>query len=155
MARCLCHFVVAVVVVMGLAGCGPTGPALGMVKGLVTMDSKPLPNVLVTFEPESGGRASTGKTDATGNYSLIYMDKEGAIVGKHKVRVTVLGETPQAVKEISSSDPEYEKQALGTGSQDAAKAPTLVIPEKYNAKSEMVHEVKSGENTINLELKSS
>lgn len=153
MTRWLGGFTALIFVVIVATGCGPSGPALGTVKGNVTLDGKALPNVAVTFEPEAGGRASTGKTDASGNYSLIFMDKDGAIVGKHKVRVTALG-TPGEVKSMSSSDPEYEKQALSTGSE-AAKPPAVVIPEKYNTKSEMVHEVKSGENTINLELKSS
>jgi hypothetical protein len=139
-------------IVLFAVGCSGGGPELGVVKGKVTMDSQPLSNVLVTFVPEGGGRPSTGTTNAEGNYSLIFLDKDGALVGKHKVSVTTLS-TAAPVTEYPSDSPEYAKQASGTGSA-TQKAPGEPIPDKYNTKTELVKEVKSGDNTINLELTS-
>jgi hypothetical protein len=114
------------------------------------MDGKALPNALVTFVPEAGGGAAIGKTDASGNYTLITVDRDGALVGKHKVSVTTIQEAA-AVKEVSSDDPEYLKQAAGNY---AAAPPKETIPARYNINTELVHEVKSGSNVINLELES-
>ena len=141
------------VVFFSAVGCGESGPPLGTVSGKVTLDSKPLPNSLVTFVPQPQGRSSTGTTDADGNYKLIFLDKDGALVGKHKVVVTTI-QTAAPVKEMSSDDPEYAKQAQGEGSATAA-AFVEKIPAKYNAKSELIRDVTSGNNVINLELTSS
>jgi hypothetical protein len=138
--------------IVPISGCSD-GPALGNVTGKVTMDGQALGNVLVTFEPKQGGGASTGKTDSTGQYELLYMDRKGAVVGEHRVSVTALIDAPP-VKEISSDDPEYARQATG-GSAAYKQAPAVSIPARYNTNSELTKEVKSGSNEINLELKSS
>jgi hypothetical protein len=115
------------------AGCGEGTPSdtpeLGNVTGTVTMDGKPLANVVVTFEPESG-KPSFGGTDAEGHYDLVYSKNEkGAKIGLHTVRITTPTEGPE----------------------DKGKDP---VPAKYNTKSTLKKEVKAGTNEINLELTS-
>ncbi|MCA9015149.1 MAG: hypothetical protein KDA74_06495 [Planctomycetaceae bacterium] len=114
------------------AGCGEGTPSdtpdLGRVSGTVTMDGKPLANVAVTFEPETG-KPSFGRTDESGHYELVYKNEQGAKVGQHTVRVTTPTEGPE----------------------DTGKDP---IPAKYNTKSTLKKEVKQGANEINLELTS-
>lgn len=141
---CLCLF-----------GCGGDGPELGSVSGQVTMDGKPLPNVLVTFVPDGGGGVSTGKTDANGKYELGFYERAGALIGKHKVSVTTLQELQDTASELPSSDPAYEKQAMGSASDYAKGGVVERIPARYNSLTEIVKEVTSGSNVINLELKSS
>jgi len=115
------------------AGCGG-GPKLSRVKGTVTMDGKPLPNVVVEFQPENGS-PSKGITDASGHYKLRYTHKKnGAVLGKHTVRITTVA---------SNSD---EDSGDESGSE--------TIPEKYNAKTELTAEVTSGSKTIDFDLKS-
>jgi hypothetical protein len=153
MARWFGQLVACSLVCILSVGCSGSGPDLGTVKGKVTLDGKALPNLLITFVPEGGGRASTGTTDAEGNYALIFADQDGALIGKHRVTVKSL-QPPAAVKEVSSDDPEYQKQILGAQS-DSTPAPKEIIPAKYSGNnSELVQEVKSGENIINLDLKS-
>ncbi|QDT54369.1 Bacterial Ig-like domain (group 1) [Caulifigura coniformis] len=84
-----CRLISAVALAL-LAGCGSaeTGPELVEVTGTVTMDGKPLENALVYFVPESGGMSS-GMTDASGKFTLMYRGKtEGAVPGMSTVKVT-------------------------------------------------------------------
>ena len=139
--------------VIGLAcvGCGESGPPLGTVSGVVTMDGEPLANALVTFTPEAGGRGSIGKTDAGGKYELAFVDGKGALIGNHKVSVTTIKEAA-AVTEMSSDSPEYANQG---SSADYDKAETKEpIPEKYNTKTELTFDVKAGSNTYDIPLES-
>lgn len=75
----------------GCSGGGEKLPELATVKGVVTLDGKPLENVSVVFRPEAEGGSSRGTTDAEGNFSLMYnRDAAGAILGKHSVRFKIL-----------------------------------------------------------------
>jgi len=138
--------------VVGLVGCG--GSNLGQVSGKVTMDGEPLPNVMVTFVPQAGGRSSTGTTNAAGEYELVYVGETGAEIGTHKVSVKSLAAPAEAVAETSSDSAAYEAQALGSASDYDNATTTEKIPAKYNTETTLVEEVKPGSNTINLELTS-
>ncbi|QDV66796.1 hypothetical protein Poly24_04840 [Rosistilla carotiformis] len=109
-------------------------PETGQVEGIVTMDGAPLANVSIIFQPQDdpNARASMGVSDEQGHYSLSYhTDKQGALIGSHKVSVTTPTDAP---------DPSGQ-----------AKEP---IPAKYNSKTELVVEVTAGSNDILLELTS-
>ena len=112
-------------------GCDGSGhPPLGQVTGTVTLDGKPVPDVRVAFEP-AGAAASSGVTDASGKYTLFYAkDVKGAVIGKHVVRI-----------EPQPPDPAMMDKAVQ-------------IPMKYSLESMLSEEVKAGQNTINLDLKS-
>ena len=142
------------VVSLACLGCGDDGPKLGTVTGTVTMDGTPMANVLVTFTPAEKGRSSNGKTDASGVYTLAYSDGPGAAVGTHKVSVTTLKNAENIVNsEMRSDDPAYAAQASGGAAQDYSQANIPeAIPEKYNIKTELKFEVKSGSNTIDIPL---
>jgi hypothetical protein len=77
------------VALLGFAviGCGSgSGVATAKVKGNVKVAGAPMAGIMVTFAPESGGRASMGLTDSSGNYELsTYGNGDGAVPGKHKV----------------------------------------------------------------------
>jgi hypothetical protein len=81
-----------------LLGCGKSGPKVVPVSGQVTLDKKPLANADVTFSPtepgpnNSPGLESSGRTDEQGRYSLkVIQDKrDGAVVGAHKVRISLI-----------------------------------------------------------------
>lgn len=140
-----------------LVGCGDGGPSLGTVSGTVTMDGEPLPNVSVTFTPVAGGRGSTGKTDANGQYELMFTDRKGALLGEHKIALRTIREASSAAgAEMSSDSAAYEAQATGGTQADYDAATTTEpIPAKYNTATELTKEVKAGSNTIDLELTSS
>ena len=73
-----------------LQGCGDTAPdkpELGEVKGVVTLDGKPLVGVSVYFKP-AVGRQSIATTDDQGQYEAMYMiDEAGVKVGDCSVTV--------------------------------------------------------------------
>lgn len=76
-------------------GCGGRGYQLAPVSGRVTLDNKPLADVVVNFQPRQEGNAtpgpgSFGKTDAEGRYWLRTIEEppvDGAVVGKHIVTI--------------------------------------------------------------------
>jgi len=74
-------------------GCGGK-PRIVSVSGQVTWDGKPLPDAHVVFRPDSKevypGPASSGKTDAQGRFTLRTVeDRDGAVVGPHRVRISI------------------------------------------------------------------
>ncbi len=86
-----------VLICISIAACGGRSdlPSLGEVSGTVTLDGKPVPNVTVQFTPVEGGRTSSGITDSSGQYRLMYTaDTSGAQVGKHEVRLVPSAEAP-------------------------------------------------------------
>ncbi|WP_197453307.1 hypothetical protein [Caulifigura coniformis] len=128
----VCFFVAAFS--SALSGCGgPETPELADVTGVVTLDGRPAPDLLVSFNPEKG-RASDGVTDKDGKYRQQYLfDTPGATLGKHVVKITtyiVEDDSPEALKARER------------------------VPQRYNRKSELTAEVKPGPNVINFELKS-
>ena len=70
------------------AGCGQSGPEVAPVKGRVTLDGRPLEMVDVVFQPTNGDPPSTSRTDADGQYELLYKrGLMGARIGEHTVRI--------------------------------------------------------------------
>ncbi len=138
-----------------VCGCGD-GSGLGTVTGQVTMDGQPLANVMVTFIPTGGGNASTGVTDASGQYQLVHPSGRGAEIGTHTVRVTTVQAASGSLGDVSSDSEEYMRTQMG--GQDYAEASRSVeekIPARYNTQSELTEEVTAGTNVIDLTLTSS
>ena len=70
-----------------LSGCSG-GSGLAPVSGRVTLDDKPVPNMIVNFTPlgETAGNGALGHTDADGRYTLLDARGEaGAYAGEYKV----------------------------------------------------------------------
>lgn len=105
-------------------GCGPGGPTLAPVTGVITLDGKALADAEITFKPEQG-RHSTSHTDGQGRYELQYKpDTMGAIVGRHHVKIFKFDVT--TMKQL--------------------------VPLKYNASSELTAEVEDRDNELNFDL---
>lgn len=116
------------------AGCGDSGPPLGVVEGVVKYDGKPLTDATLHFQPRKGA-PSFGKTDAKGAYKLKYTaERFGALVGPHSVRITTARTTEDA-KGVETEIPER-------------------LPPVYNVKSTLTREVKTGENRFDFDLQS-
>jgi len=134
--------------VISMIGCGGGSsfkPTLAHVTGTVTVDGEPAEGLLVIFEPQADptgsqkstdvGKTSTGVTDAAGKYELSYTDGgKGAIIGKHIVRVMTMSEG-------------------GGADAEAVPVSKYKIPARYNTDSGRVEDVKEGENSITIEIK--
>ena len=87
-----------------LSGCG--GPKMARVKGRVLYNDRPVREAAVTFNPMpqsekdlEPGKPATGFTDADGYYELsTYRPYDGALVGKHRVTVTLDDTNPARCK---------------------------------------------------------
>jgi hypothetical protein len=118
---------VSLVLAVGCGGRG--GPKLATVRGNVTLGGKPLPQATVLFVPAEG-RSSSGITDKNGRYELGYTtDRNGAVLGKHRVRIST-----------------YLR------SNDEGKSVPESVPSRYNVESDLTREVIAGKNEINFEL---
>lgn len=133
--------VVLALVTLMLSGCGGD---IGRVSGTVTVNGEPISNATIMFYPQEG-RASVGKTDESGKYSLTYTKGvTGAKIGTHVVTVS----TEVFAEENRNVD--YE---------ETSRMPTVMgrketMPPKYldRTKSELTADVKSGSNTIDFDL---
>lgn len=146
--RALSAFVIGVFV-FSITGCGPSGdqPELGIVSGTVTLDGKPLAGVAIVFQPDSG-RPARGITNAEGKYELTYIRQtKGTKVGPNRVEIAP-NEEGEAIEESASSG--EESQAGGVKPQSGKP----VVPARYNVKSELKVDVKSGSNTFDFALES-
>ena len=129
-----------VIVCVMPCGCSSDGLPLAEVSGTVTLDDKPVPNALVTFNPAAeGGSYSLGKTDDQGNYRLEFtQDKSGALVGEHIVEITT--------KRISPDEMPDTGEAVATE--------FVAIPPKYRKLGELKATVGTTHNDIDFELTS-
>jgi len=103
-----------------LCGCGgeSDAPQLATVVGTVTWQGAPLAEASVAFTPEIGPVA-TGKTDASGQFTLKTHGQDGASLGTHRVTIQAYEPPPPGQLLIDENgEPTY----------------TLVskIPEKYS-----------------------
>jgi hypothetical protein len=117
-------------------GCGSGGPAIAPVSGRVTLDSQPVNEAQVVFQPEAGGAPSTGFTDRDGKYELGYKrGRMGALIGRHSVRIRM------------------DTEVLDDGGKLVQRP--QAIPPRYNSDTELKREVKAGEdNVFDFDLKS-
>jgi hypothetical protein len=78
-----------------VAGCGPAGPDVQFVEGIVTLDGKSLDGAAVTFLPvDKTGISAAGTTDSDGRFRLNATQGKkygkGTVVGDYVVTVTKL-----------------------------------------------------------------
>ena len=140
-------------------------PETASVSGTVTLDGQPLEGAMVSFVP-SQGRASNGKTDADGNFTLHYTGAiEGAVLGTHRVMISKWIPDPdyEPSKEelamfeatvpsgvLESSDVEMQAETV------PMPAPMIdAIPPRYHGTaSELSAEVKDAGNSFDFSLTS-
>ncbi|MCU0962068.1 MAG: carboxypeptidase-like regulatory domain-containing protein [Pirellulaceae bacterium] len=119
-----------------LAGCGGGRSDLGQIEGAVLLDGQPLPDATVVFQPDAGGPASFGRTDAEGRYTMLYdHGTRGAVIGMHTVKITTFQER----------DPDADPPLAAALER---------LPARYHSASVLREEVRSGGNVIDFDLQS-
>ncbi len=121
-------------------GCGSEPFQRGGVSGQVAFDGRTIESGTIVFIPTSSapGTSATGEITA-GKFAIPV--KTGPSLGTH--RVEILAMRNNGKKEAGSPYPP------GTMVDDIEQ----YIPARYNHKSELQADVKSGDQTINFELK--
>lgn len=116
-------------------GCGKAPYEIAPVSGQVVYHGKPLAKTHVYFQPMAGdptkpepGPESYALTDAEGRFTLqvVVSNKPGAVVGKHRVRISQLGLNRPG------------------GIDDGQPPPPDPIPAKYNTQSKLTFDVEPG-----------
>ncbi len=151
---------------VAMAGCpGGAGGTLDTqyVEGVVTLDGDPVADATVTFTPVTKGQgmSATGKSDASGKYTLTVVGAgdatveagSGTLAGEYFVGV-VKTEVPTVLTEEEAEEQGVEFQGGPEPGDDSGV--TFVVPQKYNnpAKSGLKYTVQQGENNIPIELSS-
>jgi hypothetical protein len=142
---------------MFIMGCGPGLPSTVPATGTITMDGKPVEGATVNFLSEEGSVTASGKTDASGKYSLKTFvgdqNVDGAVIGKHLVAVVKTESDGQAI-----SDP---KEFMANMAQNPAITSDFktknLVPAKYSnpTMSQLKAEVtEAGPNDFPFELSS-
>jgi hypothetical protein len=116
------------------AGCNH-GPAMGTVKGEVTLDGQPLREGRILFVPEDGQGQTGGSTITDGKFTAEVP------VAKMKVQINA--------NEVVGRQPAYE----GVPNSPMIDVVKEKIPVRYNDKSELSLEVKRGSQSVKYELK--
>jgi hypothetical protein len=122
----------AVLAFLVLLGCN-RGPAVGTVKGTVTLDGQPVDGGLIRLVPSDGNSQPADCQIAAGAYSITMP------VGEKKVEIYWT--------KTNTSGP------VDTASQGSEKVVALV-PSKYNVESTLTVMVEKGEAVKNFELTS-
>ena len=109
---------------------------LGTPVNPLCMEARLFRQISVELPVVSGGKlgpSSYGKTDAEGRYSLklVTNDKEGAMVGDHKVMIRLTG-TEESDEEDADASPADPDKATDT------------LPPRYNDETELKMNVPSG-----------
>lgn len=162
----LCYLLLSV-------GCGGAGYA--PVSGTVQFDGQPLEDAKLIFEPigdakgNAAGNISYGRTDAEGRYTLHcpIADREGAVVGKHRVRIVTAAAPTYTEAQIAQARATLEKQETAAGGSAANVTDEMVtaflsdrvlptyterLPAKYNAQTELEFVVEKGKNQADFNL---
>ena len=96
-------------------GCGGGSEKVVSVRGKVTHNNQPVAGLVVSFVPQATTETgvSTGKTDNNGEYELTVAktNKRGAVVGTHKVWVSLPREAPNPVDK--DEKPKMRRQRIG------------------------------------------
>jgi hypothetical protein len=104
----ICLLIVAACFAL-IAGCDK-GPKFVPVSGVISLDGKPYGQAAISFQPigtpdnPNPGRGSSAYTDDNGKFVLISDEHDGAVVGKHLVRITTRGRKLEGDPEVGSAD---------------------------------------------------
>jgi hypothetical protein len=139
-----------------IAGCGSNGPEMAKVRGIVTLDGKPVEDAAVGFAPQNGDRPATGTTDASGQFTLTtFTPGDGAVVGTHTVTVSKIRSSGQQVDASTVPAGSNAMPLSGPTAPGAIKIQWVVPPKYADPKtSGFTVDVKRGMEPVTLELKS-
>lgn len=149
-AAAVCLLMVAV------SGCGPSGPAVEMVEGVVLLDGEPVEGAIIFFSPAptdgkaQGGLPAAGRTGPDGGFQL------NAVSGAKSGAGTKIGEyIVTVIKQESDAGPAPDPNAPPLPPGDIKIRDLLPTIYKLGSTSPLRATVKQGRNSYRFELSSS
>lgn len=125
------------------------------VKGKVTLNGAPVIGADVTFFNEEAKKSAFGRTDDTGSYLLTtYAANDGAVEGKHAVKISLVPPPPQTPAFVDIESADYVPPGVGMSTEPPA--PKSTLPQMYAdfATSGLIAVVNTdAENVIDFDLK--
>ncbi len=115
------------VLTLGIVGCG--GSRTSPVKGVVTLDGKPLADASIQFVPQGEGRDATGQTDKDGQFVMsTFQPQDGVAPGTYKVVISPPAGSADPTQYASS------EEAMSAASKPRAKkdSASRALPQKYS-----------------------
>ncbi len=129
-----------------LAGCaGESGPERALVRGTVTLDGVPVETGTIVFLPEEGVQGPSAGGEIHGGAFELSRDV-GPVPGAHRVEIRATRN--EGTTQVTGV-PGAESGPSAGGTVDKL---VMYIPEKYNTKSTLKEDVKSGENEFSFAL---
>ena len=123
-----------------VVGCGKSAINRADVSGEVKLDGKPLEEGTIRFTPCAGVKGSVaGGSIKNGRYR--FTGTKGVTIGENKVEIHAFQDTGKTY------------QPYGSGTSSVPQIIDRVAP-RFNKKSTLIAEVKSGENTLHFEVAS-
>ena len=130
---------IVVLTLLGLAictGCGETQRQA--IEGTVTVDGEPLADGNITFMPEVGTEGPTAGAPVK-NGKFVIDSRKGTFAGRFRVEVTAVRPTGKTTMDSESGQTIDEVEQY--------------LPDRYNRQSELVADVKAGEeNALDFDL---
>ncbi len=122
------------------------------VSGTVTLDGKPLPHAVVTFEDSEHGTFSFGMTNTSGDYQLRFdSEAQGCTSGQKRVEIS----TTRKILGLNSTEEGATPEGEGGGEGASVTPPAQeLVPKRYNKQSELLVEVSSSATTHDFALSS-
>jgi hypothetical protein len=133
------RLLVAAALLAAVSGCTGGGAEFAPVSGVVTLDGTPYGKAVVNFQPignednPNPGRGSSANTDENGRFVLFSDDNNGAVVGKHRVKIMT------REKDLVGPSPEG-----GTPDETPLNRPGDPIPAEWNSLSNVEFDVPVG-----------
>jgi hypothetical protein len=145
---------------VGLAGCGGDPDAavtLVSVKGVITLNGKPMANAVVQFVPDPGNKTGTAGGDTTGpegNYMARYRGRSGLAPGKYKVSISPgtpsnVSGVPTGASDAFKDDPFMASEASRAAAAAKPAAKNLEVKGEFDA------EVSEQGSTLDFDVKAS
>ena len=129
--RSLCWLVLLGTTVVAASGCGGQR---SKVRGMVTLDGKPLDGAMVEFLPQGGrGQPAHGITAGDGSFHLdTHAPDDGAWAGDYKVVVQKY-EVDPVMRSVDPSDPKANQKMYAAAAKAMAKPKKYLVPAIYRS----------------------
>ncbi len=129
LGQSLAWIVLAGIVVAG-SGCGS---GLTKVRGVVTLDGKPLDRAMVEFEPIGGhGQPARGVTESDGSFHVdTHAPDDGAWPGEYKVVIQKYEVDPAMLQRVDPSDPKANEKMYMAAAKANKKERKYLVPAVY------------------------